>query len=633
MRCRLESLSSTGCRSTESCTSNASWRAPSSSAERSAGSVFSGYSATLPRRAISSGSRLDGIGSARVHSIRGRRRAFGVAGLRHLAAPVASANCIRPAGDPCTIAPERRSAEPSIALCSFAVCARWSVGLRQRRERASNNPPPPPPPATSRPGSTTRPSEHDLPGVGPSERRRLDFHHALHEPVVLLADRDAAGAGRQLALVRRRAGRRRAQRSRTSNPTCQRPRSSTSARRVDCRRRDAACSAWRSTRNSPTDQRVFLSYTNGATPSTCVSRHLALHARRTTALTLDAAQRADPADASTSPYDEPQRRQHRLRAGRLSSTSASATAAAAATRRANAQGQRPTTLLGKMLRIDVERRRRATPIPPTIRSPAATPSCRPAARAARLPGDLRVRLPQSVALELRSRRPAICGSATWARTRTRRSTASQRGGNYGWRCREGAHCFNSGGTPAAAAHAAASIRSPSTTTALGVSITGGYVYRGTAIPRSSAATSSPTSAPAASGALDRRRAAAQLRGRRSCSTPVSRIASFGQGNDGELYVVDYGGTLNRIVPERRVSGSPCRPALSETGCVERERSEAARRRPDPLRDQRAVLVGWRDQGALARGARRPDHHGRHRRRLGRSRTAACSMKNSALHGA
>ena len=154
-------------------------------------------------------------------------------------------------------------------------------------------------------------------------------------------------------------------------------------------------------------------------------------------------------------------------------TSASAMAAAAAIR--NENGQRLTTLLGKMLRIEIGAPGAATRFPRTIPSPA-TRECpaggsRRAATARRstrgasaIPGA-----GASIAAT------ASCGSPTSARARGKKSTTSQRGGNYGWRCREGAHDFEHG------RHARRSgLIDPVAEYdhTLGDSITGGYVYRG-----------------------------------------------------------------------------------------------------------------------------------------------------------
>ena len=49
--------------------------------------------------------------------------------------------------------------------------------------------------------------------------------------------------------------------------------------------------------------------------------------------------------------------------------------------------------------------------------------------------------------------------------------------------------------------------------------------------------------------------------------PTLNISSFGQGNDGELYVVHYGGTLHRIVFQGGSGGGTVAHNLSATGCV------------------------------------------------------------------
>ncbi len=114
--------------------------------------------------------------------------------------------------------------------------------------------------------------------------------------------------------------------------------------------------------------------------------------------------------------------------------------------------------------------------------------------------------------------------------------------NFGWDDREGAHCFEP------ASGCATDSIDPVTEygRSLGASITGGYVYRGTALPDLSGqyifgdfvsgrlfsvpASSQPTVAP--DELLD---------------TSLS-ISTFAQDTDGELYVVDYvGGTIHQIV--------------------------------------------------------------------------------------
>src|SRR5690606_25497002 len=138
------------------------------------------------------------------------------------------------------------------------------------------------------------------------------------------------------------------------------------------------------------------------------------------------------------------------------------------------------------------------------------------------------------------------------------------GGNYGWRCREGAHDFNPG-----ACGGASNLIDPVAEydRAQGRSITGGYVYRGNAIPALQgryvfgdfisgnvwhiAPTAGSTQQVTAATALASGRA----------------ISSFAEGNDGELYVVDYGGGLYRLGAS--TSGTDTIPEqLSDTGCVD-----------------------------------------------------------------
>ncbi|MET0281477.1 MAG: PQQ-dependent sugar dehydrogenase [Steroidobacteraceae bacterium] len=135
------------------------------------------------------------------------------------------------------------------------------------------------------------------------------------------------------------------------------------------------------------------------------------------------------------------------------------------------------------------------------------------------------------------------------------------GGNYGWRCREGAHSYNNSCGP----NAASAIEPVAEYGhALGISITGGYVYRGSAIP---ALVGRYVFGDFGSGRIWHiaRDTAPTLQMNGGLSTGLS-IASFAQGRDGELYVVDFAGTLQRIVPA--ASGGRTIPAqLSATGCV------------------------------------------------------------------
>jgi uncharacterized repeat protein (TIGR03806 family) len=135
------------------------------------------------------------------------------------------------------------------------------------------------------------------------------------------------------------------------------------------------------------------------------------------------------------------------------------------------------------------------------------------------------------------------------------------GGNYGWNCREGFAAYNNCPTPAS------NFTNPVADygRTLGASVTGGYVYRGTQIP----------------GLVGRYVFGDFISGRIWQLVPNGsgftredllatnfNVSSFGEGNDGELYVVDYGGGLHKIVPAG--GGTPTSPVptlLSQTGCV------------------------------------------------------------------
>ncbi len=141
----------------------------------------------------------------------------------------------------------------------------------------------------------------------------------------------------------------------------------------------------------------------------------------------------------------------------------------------------------------------------------------------------------------------------------------ERGGNYGWDCREGSATFSS---PAASCSTATGLIDPvhQYGRALGFSVTGGYVYRGSAIP---SLVGHYVFADFGSGRIWRLvPSGGGFTAEELLDTSLS-IASFGQGNDGELYVVDItGGGLHKIVPAGGQSPAPpVATQLSATGCV------------------------------------------------------------------
>jgi uncharacterized repeat protein (TIGR03806 family) len=138
----------------------------------------------------------------------------------------------------------------------------------------------------------------------------------------------------------------------------------------------------------------------------------------------------------------------------------------------------------------------------------------------------------------------------------------QKGGNYGWRCREGLHAYNSSGCPSSGLIDPVAEYDHSQ----GSAIVGGYVYRGSAIP---ALVGRLVFADDVSGIIwalkDNGAGGYTIEELLNTSNIFS---SFGQGVDGELYLVDLfsGQNIRKIVAgSAPVDTIPAN--LSATGCV------------------------------------------------------------------
>jgi uncharacterized repeat protein (TIGR03806 family) len=136
------------------------------------------------------------------------------------------------------------------------------------------------------------------------------------------------------------------------------------------------------------------------------------------------------------------------------------------------------------------------------------------------------------------------------------------GGNYGWRCREGAHPFETTGCPAAGfvdpvfeyGHG------------IGTSITGGFVYRGSAIPALSGRYVFGDFVAGWVAALADDGSGGYAR--EELFDEDHLVAGFGQGVDGEVYYADYGsGRLYRLVAAGGGASDPVPMNLAATGCV------------------------------------------------------------------
>ena len=117
------------------------------------------------------------------------------------------------------------------------------------------------------------------------------------------------------------------------------------------------------------------------------------------------------------------------------------------------------------------------------------------------------------------------------------------GNNYGWNIREGANCFNANSCVTAGLIDPIHEYGRSD----GASVTGGYVYRGSDIP---ALDGRYVFADFISGRIWAIDSAAQnLVASELLIDSTFNIASFGQSSAGELFVVNYGGTLHEIVAD------------------------------------------------------------------------------------
>jgi len=135
-------------------------------------------------------------------------------------------------------------------------------------------------------------------------------------------------------------------------------------------------------------------------------------------------------------------------------------------------------------------------------------------------------------------------------------------GNYGWRCYEGNNAYNTSGCTGSYT---APIHEYSHND--GFSVTGGYVYRGSAIPALTGTYIYSDYGPGPIWGLSDPTGASPVNS--SLLLTSIYISSFAEDNNGELYVLSYGdGQIFRIDPDLG-SGSGSFPTLlSQTGCID-----------------------------------------------------------------
>jgi glucose/arabinose dehydrogenase len=198
------------------------------------------------------------------------------------------------------------------------------------------------------------------------------------------------------------------------------------------------------------------------------------------------------------------------------------------------RAQRLNELLGKMLRIDVDH---GDPYAIPADNPFAKEGGRPEIYAVGLRNPWRFSFDFNTA-ELWV---ADVGQKKWEEV-----DLVTRGGNYGWRVMEGSHCFN----PPVSCQTRGFIMP---VMEYGheegrCSIIGGYVYRGRAVP---GLRGTYVSGDFCSGEIFAFRQSDK--GRKGMAPTVLlkagfQISSFGQDEEGELYVADHGGGVYRLSP-------------------------------------------------------------------------------------
>lgn len=217
-------------------------------------------------------------------------------------------------------------------------------------------------------------------------------------------------------------------------------------------------------------------------------------------------------------------------------------------------GQNLGTLLGKILRIDVDSTQ-----PYAI--PATNPFVStPGARAEIFAYGLRN--PWRFSFDRGGVHQIWCGDV--GQDTREEVDQIQSGGNYGWSIMEGTMCFKPLGGPCDTTGKILPIYEY--THAVGCSITGGYVYRGTAVPALAGKYLFGDFCAGTIWSLSESQSTFTVA---QVFQPPFQLSSFGQDNNGELYVCAYAGpgaTLGAVY--RIIDGSTQLPDLTgEIGTV------------------------------------------------------------------
>lgn len=234
-------------------------------------------------------------------------------------------------------------------------------------------------------------------------------------------------------------------------------------------------------------------------------------------------------------------------------------------------GQRLNTLLGKMLRLDVD-----VPFAQKYGIPATNPfasdntPCNVSSAAASAPAGTRcgeiyawgLRNPWRWSFDTQSGELWVgdVGQNTYEEV-----DRVVLGGNYGWNTREGMHCYS----PSTGCSTAGLIDPlVEYDHSVGQSITGGYVYRGTAIPGLAGKFIYGDYQTGRIWALTYNAGTAQYEGTLLQASNIA-IGSFGQTLDGEVYVLHlFNGQIFQLVPMGTPPPDTFPQVLSATGCFD-----------------------------------------------------------------
>jgi glucose/arabinose dehydrogenase len=198
-------------------------------------------------------------------------------------------------------------------------------------------------------------------------------------------------------------------------------------------------------------------------------------------------------------------------------------------------GQTLTTLLGKLLRIDVDGG-----------DPYAVPSSNPFVGRSDARAEIwayGLRNPWRIAFDRQSNLLFIADVGQGSEEEINAVSRTAGGLNYGWRIMEGNSCFN----------ASSCNRTGLTlpvhtypTSGGNCAVTGGFVYRGSVIPE--LAGQYFFSDYCGGGVRSFRVVSGAVQGLRDWGiTSTGSVSSFGEDSRGELYVISHNGTISRIV--------------------------------------------------------------------------------------